>query len=187
MPVNFRLWNVATVWAVAILALCAPPVSAIAEAVGAPTTVLLATDPLANSCFGGGSGDHDDPRPLLAALVSPRMVYSLLEWPRMQAEAQALGFRVQVWQDPRVPPAEWAMALASPALVRWEGPAPAPLPRDCLAQWGAVDHWPLTRVISGQLVHPWPIWGVMSTEAWRASLLNRLHGLSAASPQRGSD
>src|SRR3990167_8339831 len=52
-----------------------------------------------------------DPNQLVVVmLLSPRMVYTLLEWPRMRQTAEALGYRVLGWKDPRVPETEWQTA-----------------------------------------------------------------------------
>ena len=119
-------------------------------------------------------------RPLVTALLSPRMVYSLLEWPRMQREAEAAGYRVQAWRDPRVPLGEWQQAWASPAMHGWNGPLPQALPEACVAEWGPVNHVPLVRVVWMGRLHPWPAWGIMDREAWLATLALRRNGLADA-------
>lgn len=104
----------------------------------------------------------------------------------MQREAERLGFRVVAWRDPRVPDAEWQSALASPALAVWDVPFPHALPEPCWAQWMPIDHVPLTRIVWQASVHPWPIWGVMTNGAWRASLGHRLRMLKYAATSVGS-
>ena len=141
---------------------------------------MVHLDSNALKCLVGEPIYPEDARPLLAALLSPRMVYSLLEWPRMQREAEHLGFLVVAWRDPRVPELEWQAALASPGLAGWDVPMPRALPSACWAQWAPIDHVPLTRVAFHADMHPWPIWGVMTSNAWRASLTHRLNMLKNA-------
>jgi hypothetical protein len=112
-------------------------------------------------------------RPGLIVVLSPRMVYSLLEWPRLQREAFGLGFWTLVWQDPQVPDSEWAAAMASGPMVDWPLPKPVRPPQNCLADWLPFDHVPYVRVVLGQWLHTWPIWGVMPGQHWQAVLLNR--------------
>lgn len=133
--------------------------------------------PGALRCFGGWGEGVGGSRTWVSALLSPRMVYSLLEWPRMQREAELWGFRVQSWRDPRVPEEEWRLAQTSKVFTTWDVPLPEPLPLDCLPFWAPVDHLPLVRVLRGTRLHPWPIWGVMTSDAWRESLEIRRRSL----------
>lgn len=156
------------------------------------STVLMASEPVSAlslaelQCFEGAIADPSDTRPMVVAMLSPRMVFSLLEWASMAREAQALGFRVRAWRDPRVPEPEWLLALSSEAFSKSGAPDPAPLPPDCMDQWSPIDHLPLTRVLREGHLHRWPIWGVMTPEAWRDSLLNRLETLQRASVSGGA-
>lgn len=154
---------------------------------GAPVrpeaALLVAVQPVARlepatlKCFTGPVTASSEERPWAVALLSPRMVYSLLGWPRMQREAEALGFQVQAWRDPRVPAAEWRAALGAEMLSDWRTISLETLPAECLAHWLPIDHLPLARVVWREQVHMWPIWGVMPPDAWRATLLNRLQTL----------
>ena len=137
-------------------------------------------------CFEGRGVSASDTRPLVVAVLSPRMVYSLLEWPSMAQEAERLGFRVLAWRDPRVPEEEWRLTLASEVYLKVGAPNPSPMPADCLRQWAPIDHLPLVRVLLDGRLHRWPIWGVMTRDAWRASLLNRLETLKREAMRRGS-
>jgi hypothetical protein len=137
-------------------------------------------------CFEGENASLLDNRPLVVAVLSPRMVYSLLEWPNMAREAEALGFRVRAWRDPRVPEGEWRQALSSLAYLRAGVLDPEPLPSDCLNRWAPIDHLPLAQILLDRQLHSWPLWGVMTPDAWRTSLLNRLASLRREAIRVGS-
>lgn len=124
-------------------------------------------------CLPGHVQTGSAQRPMLVAVVSPRMVGSLLEWPRMQREAIGMGFDVQVWRDPRVTVAEWDSVWSS---ARFQGsPARMPdrSPAGCLTRWAPIEHWPYVRVLLAGHMHPWPIWGVMPDRPWREVLRDR--------------
>jgi hypothetical protein len=168
-------------------------VTGCAETTSRPSELLEGHGPISSlspaeiRCFDKEFNVPGETRPLVVALLSPRMVYSLLEWPRMQGEADSMGFRVQAWRDPRIPDEEWQAAQASKPFSGWGAPWPLRLPADCLAPWGPIDHLPLTRVVLHTHLHKWPIWGVMTSTAWRESLQNRLQVLQAAAKAKSSN
>jgi hypothetical protein len=125
-------------------------------------------------------------KPVVIMLLSPRMVYSLLEWSRMRQAAEALGYRVLSWKDPRVPEAEWRAALTSPASTIADADALHAMPAHCQSIWRGANHSPMSFVLLGSHLHPWPIWGVMPDEAWREALRFRVHALQCALVQSTS-
>jgi hypothetical protein len=118
--------------------------------------------------------------PVVVMLISPRMVYSMLEWPRMRSAALAAGFEVVTWKAPGVSGQEWASAIQA---ARWT-PSQSALVRDvpaaCAAWMQRPNHFPFSEVALDGLVHAWPIWGVLSDEAWTTSLALRLKALKDA-------
>lgn len=129
-------------------------------------------------CFAGSPTDAD--KPVVVMLLSPRMVYTLLEWTRMRQAAEALGYRVLGWKDPRVPEAEWRAALASPSATTTDPDALLAMPAQCDSLWRGMNHSPMGFVLSGAHLHPWPVWGVMPEEAWSEALRFRLLALRRA-------
>ncbi len=117
-------------------------------------------------------------RPQLNVWLSPRMPYSMSEWPRMHAVAQSLGFAVVVHRDSRVTSDEWQAATVAtgwPAELKHAASAPTACTSTTSAlNRAAVDHFPTAIVVNGHGVHPWPIQGVMPGHAWRAALQHRL-------------
>lgn len=109
------------------------------------------------------------PQPQLLAVLSPLMPMALPEWPRMHQAAVQAGFAVHVWRDPRVSLAEWQAAQAG------AGKTPPALPQH--APCPLLNHMPAFAVARCGHVHPWPIWGVMPTDAWRHILQVRLNDL----------
>jgi len=126
-------------------------------------------------CFARPPTDAN--QPLVIMLLSPRMVYTLLEWSRMRQVAEALGYRVLSWKDPRVPDAEWQAALVSSASTMTDPDALHAMPIGCQSLWRGVNHSPMSFVLLGAHLHPWPVWGVMPDEAWRETLEFRLLAL----------
>lgn len=122
----------------------------------------------------------DASKPVVIMLLSPRMVYSLLEWSRMRQAAEAIGYRVLSWKDPRVPDEEWRAALASPASTLNDPYALHAMPARCQWLWRGVNHLPMSFVSLGSQLHPWPVWGVMPDEAWREALQFRWLALQRA-------
>lgn len=116
-------------------------------------------------------------RRVLLSVLSPRMVYSMTEWPRMQATAEAEGFEVIAWRSPLVPEAEWRSAVRQ---AGWARDASRPVPAACMAWLGRPNHFPYSRVIGTEGMHPWPIWGVLPEAAWVESLRCRRDALAAA-------
>ena len=108
--------------------------------------------------------------PTLIMVVSPRMVYSMLEWPRMRMLAQSAGFQVVTWRAPDLLPTEWDRSVPA---ARW----PADLrhlademPSACAVALGGLNHFPYSRVAAHGRLHAWPIWGALPDAAWLASL-----------------
>lgn len=118
-------------------------------------------------------------------LLSPRMSFSLQEWPTMKRVAESMGFTVVSWKDPRVPPDEWRKAMAV-ALPPGKGDAMASDLRDmpvrCRSLWAGVNHSPFSLVAARTHLHPWPIWGVMPEQPWREALRFRLDAIRQAPP-----
>ena len=118
--------------------------------------------------------------PQVVMLISPRMVYSMLEWPRMREVALAAGLDVVTWKAPGVPAQEWAQAVGA---IRWP-PSRSVLVSDassaCTAWLQRPNHFPFSMVALDGQVHGWPIWGVLSDEAWAESLALRLKALKDA-------
>ncbi|MDO5291090.1 MAG: hypothetical protein Q4F13_15890 [Pseudomonadota bacterium] len=112
---------------------------------------------------------------VVMALLSPRMVYALQEWPRMQKAAEQAGFAVRVWRDPRVPDKEWRAAVQSLGLSEWVH-APV-LPQSVAAPCGLLTHAPSALVFLEGRAHPWPIYGVMPDAQWLAVLQSRVQWL----------
>lgn len=116
-------------------------------------------------------GLAQDASATLLMVLSPRMVYALKEWPRMQAVAQAAGFRVLALRDPRVPLDEWQAAVQTLGLHDAATLPPIPLPM--AARCGLLNHMPSSLLVRCQRAHPWPVLGVMPDKAWRAVLRQR--------------
>jgi hypothetical protein len=123
--------------------------------------------------------------PILIMVISPRMVYSMLEWPRMRMLAQGAGFQVVTWRVQGLLPTEWDRAVHAalwPADLR---DLAAEIPSVCSVALGRMNHFPYSRVTAHGLLHAWPIWGVLPDEAWLASLefrreaLMRIPGVSS--------
>ena len=128
----------------------------------------------------------DASKPVVIMLLSPRMVYSLLEWARMRQTAEALGYRVLSWKDPRVPEAEWRAALGSPAATTTDPEALLAMPAQCDSLWRGMNHSPMSFVLLESHLHPWAVWGVMPEEAWSEALRFRLLALRRALVQSSS-
>ncbi len=104
-------------------------------------------------------------------LLSPRMPYALAEWPRMADIARQAGFDVVAYRDPRVPVTEWQAAVGSRGMADMlERPA---LDAETAAACGMLNHAPAALVARCGHTHPWPILGVMPSEAWRHVLQSR--------------
>lgn len=156
------------------------PRPALAALAVALVGVLLARPALASPVAAPAPAALDTP--ILHMLLSPRMPYALLEWPRMQRLAQQQGLAVQPWRDPRVPLAEWQAASRAAGL-----PALAHIPamhEARAALFGLLHHAPSSLV--GRCTpapepacrwHPWPILGVMPNAHWLGLLQHRLDAL----------
>lgn len=118
--------------------------------------------------------------PVVVMLISPRMVYSMSEWPRMRLAALAAGFEVVTWKAPGVSAQEWAQAVHVTHWPRSQSALIGDVPAACTAWLRRLNHFPFSSVVLGGQVHQWPIWGVLSDEAWTASLALRLEALKGA-------
>ena len=119
-------------------------------------------------------------RPVLVTVLSPRMVYSMTEWPRMQTVAETEGFDVVVWRSRALSEQEWEDAIAK---ARWRASDIARVsaePAACGAWVGSPNHFPYSAVMVRGRVHPWPIWGVLPDTAWIESLQVRRSALMSA-------
>lgn len=118
--------------------------------------------------------------PVVVMTISPRMVYSMLEWPRMRAVALAAGFEVVTWAAPGVSSQEWAQAVEAARWTPSQSALISEAPAACAAWLQRPNHFPFSAVVLDGRVHGWPIWGVLSDEAWVASLEMRLTSLRVA-------
>jgi hypothetical protein len=128
--------------------------------------------PLSAAAFAPASAPR---APVVLMMLSPRMVYSLLEWRRMRAVAVDEGFCVIPARDPRVPESEWQQAVERASL-------PELLQAPSLADLGVpqalfFNHAPTSQVWRCGHAHPWPVFGVMTNAGWRRSLRARLADL----------
>lgn len=112
-------------------------------------------------------------------ILSPRMVYSFSEWPRMRRAAEQAGFVVQSVRDPRIGDREWrSAALAADRREALDLPLPE---ATLLANFPELlNHSPTSLVRLAGRTHPWPIIGVMPNAAWTALLKQRFAQLRAA-------
>jgi hypothetical protein len=164
-------------WAVAVALLTlAAGVFFAAGAVHAAPAALQAC-PWSAAAFTAARAPHT---PVVLMTLSPRMVYSLLEWRRMRAVAADAGFCVVPARDPRVSEKEWQQAVNRAGLPELRM-APS------LAELGVpptlfLNHAPPSQV--GRCGHapPWPIFGVMTNAGWRRSLRARLADLERDAP-----
>lgn len=116
----------------------------------------------------------------LLMVISPRMVYSMLEWPRMLRVALSAGFQVVTWRAQGLSIDEWTHAADK---AGWPSDLHATIgevPLACTALLEGVNHFPFSLVIGRDTYHAWPVWGVLSDEAWLSSLVFRRQGLSVA-------
>lgn len=107
---------------------------------------------------------------LVVVVLSPRMVYSMTEWPRMREAAVSEGFDVVAWRSPAVPEWEWQDAVVK---LRWpasEIDAISTPPTICTTWLGQPNHFPYSVVIERGRAHPSPIWGVLPDAVWVESL-----------------
>jgi hypothetical protein len=119
--------------------------------------------------------------PVVVMLISPRMLYSLLEWPRMRSGALVAGFDVVTWKAPGVSAQEWAQAIQAARWTPAQSDLVSDVPAACAAWLQRVNHFPFSTVVLGRHAHEWPIWGVLTDEAWAVSLALRLDALRDAS------
>ncbi|WP_171984886.1 hypothetical protein [Hydrogenophaga sp. A37] len=134
----------------------------------------LGTDCLATWSSGSAA-------PVVVMLISPRMVYSMSEWPRMRLAALAAGFEVVTWKAPGVSAQEWAQAAQATQWRRSQSALIGDVPPACTVWLRRLNHFPFSSVVLGDQVHEWPIWGVLSDEAWIDSLALRLESLKGQS------
>lgn len=143
-----------------------------------PTVQPAPVSPLSEACR---SALPAPTRATVVMVISPRMVYSLLEWPRMRALAQAAGFQVVTWSSPDLLAGEWTQAVRTASWPSDLKDAVGEVPPACAALIKRVNHFPYSLVLAQNHLHHWPIWGVLSDEAWATSLAHRLSALSAGS------
>lgn len=101
----------------------------------------------------------------------------------MRSQAQAAGFEVLTWRSTELLPGEWAYALEA---MRWPEAQRALIgdaPPACAQLLTQVNHFPHSVVIARGRFHRWPIWGVLSDEAWVASLTLRLKDVTDLTPR----
>lgn len=104
------------------------------------------------------------------SVLSPRMVYSLTEWPRLRRLAMNDGLRVIAWRSPEIGEAEWRAALDKAGWTTEDVAAVAQVPVACAAWVGRPDHFPYTWVAAPGGAVAWPIAGVLPDAAWLTSL-----------------
>lgn len=122
-----------------------------------------------------------EPRgPVLVTVLSPRMVYSMTEWPRMRAAAQTQGYGVVAWWSPRVSEQEASEAAARAGWPLAVLRQTSVVPGDCTGWVGEPHHFPYTRVRLQGRTHAWPIWGVLPNHRWIESLQLRVRALETA-------
>lgn len=108
------------------------------------------------------------------------MVYSVTEWPRMRAAAEAEGFDVVAWWASGLADGESAAAADVAGWSDHEMADVVKVPAACAGFWGHANHHPYSRVLDQGRLHAWPIWGVMPDRAWVESLRWRLRALRQA-------
>ncbi|MDQ7745656.1 hypothetical protein [Hydrogenophaga pseudoflava] len=123
-------------------------------------------------------------RPTVVVVLSPHMVYSVTEWPRMKSAAEADGFEVVAWWLPDLTDDERTGAAERAGWPVAERSRVHRVPPECAAWVGRPNHYPYTRVLDQGRLHGWPIWGVMSNQAWLDSLRSRLHALRQPTERR---
>lgn len=109
---------------------------------------------------------------MVVMVLSPRMVQSFAEWPRLRDAAAKAGFTVVSLRDPAVSDAEWTAAAKAAHLAD-----ALKLPQfsaSAMLEAGPLNHFPTSYVYLADRVHPWPILGVMPDAVWVALLLDRL-------------
>jgi hypothetical protein len=114
---------------------------------------------------------HD--RFTVLAVLSPRMVYSMTEWPRLRDAATREGFQVVAWRSADVTETEWLLAARKAGWLESEAFRVQPVPPDCADWLGRPNHFPYAVVVADRSAVSWPIWGVMPDSAWVDSLLSR--------------
>lgn len=106
----------------------------------------------------------------VVVVLSPRMVYSMTEWPRMRRAALDDGFGVRVWRSPEVGEAEWQWAVHKAGWSDEDASGVVQVPAACADWLGRPNHFPFSVVVDAGGRVSWPIWGVMPDAAWRESL-----------------
>jgi hypothetical protein len=109
----------------------------------------------------------------LLVVLSPKMVYSMTEWPRMRAAAVSDGFDVVTWRLPTLPEQEWRDAVVKAQWPASDIASVAVAPKECGPWLGQPNHFPYSLVVERGHVHPSPIWGVLPDAAWVDSLQQR--------------
>jgi hypothetical protein len=122
-------------------------------------------------------------RAALVTVLSPKMVYSMTEWPRMRAAAVDDGFEVVAWRSAAVSGPEWRDAVAKAGWPRSEDVNVSETPTACEDWLGRPNHFPYSVVIERGRVHSSPIWGVLPDAAWVESL--RLRRVDQVTSDKG--
>jgi hypothetical protein len=165
---NLQLKNARII--IAILAISATMASVGVSA--APSKKAKVTCPWNATVFNTATAPR---APVVVMALSPRMVYSFLEWRHMRALAVKDGFCVVAARDPRVPESEWKLAVNSIGLGELLA---APTLTDLGLETALFfNHAPTSQVWFKGRAHPWTILGVMNDQAWRQSLQSRLSDL----------
>jgi len=161
--------------AVAALTVTVTAWGAVGVAHAAPSSIE--TCPWSAAAFATATAPRE---PVVVMALSPHMVYSFLEWRRMQAVAVDEGFCVIPARDPRVPKEEWLQAVNRANLPELRA---APSLADLgLSPAFFFNHAPISQVWRCGHAHPWPIFGVMTDIGWRRSLRARLADLERDAP-----
>ncbi len=121
----------------------------------------------------------------LVVVLSPKMVYSMTEWPRMRAAALDEGFDVVAWRSPALPEREWQGAVVKAQWSASDIARVARTPAVCSTWLGMPNHFPYSVVVERGLVHPSPIWGVLPDAAWIESLRLRRRDVALAGERSG--
>lgn len=109
------------------------------------------------------------------------MPLAMQEWPRMQADARALGLVTRVHRDPKTTDSEWRASIAA---IGWPQESPATHDPEMTCEPKALppEHFPTAWVVTAQGTHPWPIQGVMPSQPWRDTLQHRVQFASRTTP-----
>lgn len=114
---------------------------------------------------------------VVVAVISPRMVYAMTEWPRMRRAALKEGYRVLAWRSSEAGDAEWRDASRRAGWDAADTAAVSRVPSGCVDWIGHPNHFPFVRVVDAHGKASWPIWGVLPDADWQESLRYRRGGV----------